>query len=120
MKLINDCVREVLLYTEDKQEYDKPLYISNMKSKYSKDDINYTCEKLAEANFLNIQTDICGNIFILSITYNGHQFLDNIRDNKVWSTTKSILSKLESVSIDIISKTATNVILSMLQPTSVS
>ena len=120
MKLIHDCIREVLLYIEDNQKYDDILNMSNMTSKYSHEDICYTCEKLAEANFLKINKDLLGNVLILNMTYNGHQFLDNIRDSKVWSNTKSVLSKFESVSIEIISKVASNVILSMIQPTSVS
>lgn len=120
MKLLKDCVRETMLYIEENQEYDKPLEMSAMKSDFSYKDICYTCEKLAEAGYINIDKDLLGNISVLSITYNGHQFLDNIRDNKVWSTTKSVLSKFESVSIDIISKTAANVITSMIQTASVT
>lgn len=121
IKLIKDCVRETLLYIEANQQYDEILEMSYMKSdKFSHDEICYTCERLAEAGYLDIFRDLTGNISIKHITYTGHELLDNIRDEKVWSLTKSILSKLESVSIEIISQTASNVILGMINPISVS
>lgn len=121
IKLIKDCVRETLLYIEENQQYDDILEMSNMKSdKFSHDDICYTCEKLAEAGYIDIYKDLLGNISIKNITYAGHQFLDNIRDDKVWTKTKSILSKFESVSIEIISQTASKVILELIKPIQVS
>ena len=45
-----------------------------------------------------------------SLSFDGHSFLDNIRDNQVWSKSKKILSAFKSVSIEIISQVATNVI----------
>ena len=53
-------------------------------------------------------------ILISSITYEGHQFLDNIRDDKVFAKTKAILSKFKSVSIEVISETASKVITNMI------
>ena len=47
---------------------------------------------------------------IESLSFDGHSFLDNIRDNQVWLKSKKVLSSLKSVSIEIISQVATNVI----------
>ncbi|CUS26106.1 hypothetical protein FC70_GL000498 [Paucilactobacillus oligofermentans DSM 15707 = LMG 22743] len=44
------------------------------------------------------------------ITWDGHEFLDTIRDPEVWSNTKKILSHLESVSISTVSNIGTGVL----------
>lgn len=49
-----------------------------------------------------------------NLTLEGHKFLDNIRDNKVWQNTKDIISKFENVSLNIISSVAANLISSKL------
>jgi len=54
------------------------------------------------------------SVRISSITYQGHQFLDNIRDDNVYTKTKSILSTFKSVSIEIFSETASKVITSLI------
>ncbi|MGY0523152.1 DUF2513 domain-containing protein [Pseudomonas aeruginosa] len=45
-----------------------------------------------------------------SLTFDGHKYLDNIRDPKIWKESKKISSKLASVSIDIMSEIAAKVI----------
>lgn len=50
-----------------------------------------------------------------NLTYDGHKFLDNIRDDKVWKDTKTILSKFSSVSLSFVSSVASNVISQLIQ-----
>lgn len=120
MKLNQDCVRDLLLYLENTLTYENTITINYLSlKKYSKLDLVYTADKLLEANFINCikssYADESGPIIIAkSITYSGHQFLDNIRDNKVFEKTKSILSSLESVSIKVFSETASKVITNMI------
>ncbi len=116
MKLNQDCIRDLLLYLEDNLTYTDEIKINNLSLKnYSKEDLMYTADRLIEANYLN--TRICWNfnethiIMVKSITYQGHQFLDNLRDDKIWNKAKSILKPLKSVSIEIISKTLSNIII---------
>ena len=119
MKLNQDCIRDLLLYLEENLSYRKEININKLSLKdYSTEDLLYTAEKLSEANFLNTATkwnfENAHIIVVKSITYDGHQLLDNIRDNKVWTQTKSVVSKVSSVSIDIISKTASQVITNII------
>ena len=128
MKLNQDCIRDLLLYLEETLTLSSTLDIdcySNKSfiSKYNIDDLRYATMKLVEGNFINadIQTFVdidTPYISINSITYNGHKLLDNIRDNKVWAKTKTALSKIESVSIDIISETASKVLVSLINSNS--
>ena len=115
MKLIHDCVRDVMLFVEENLKNDgKTLNAANIKVKHNSEDILYTCEKLGEANFLNIRQDILGNVIIISMTYNGHVFLDTIRDNNIWKKTKSCISKLTSVSLPMLQQVASSQILKEL------
>ena len=119
MKLNQDCIRDLLLYLEKNLKLNDYLPVRNITLKnYSPEELLYTADKLYEAGYLKCARKVYYNtdlmIFVSSITYNGHQFLDNIRDEKVFEKTKSILSVFKSVSIEIISETASKVIISMI------
>lgn len=119
MKLNQDCIRDLLLYLEESLKLNDYLSISNISLKnYSSEELLYTTDKLYEAGYLKCSRKVYDNtdlmIFVSSITYTGHQFLDNIRDDKVFAKTKSILSGFKSVSIEIISETASKVITNLI------
>lgn len=120
MKLNYDCVRDVLLYLENNLSLNNSIsFPSDIKEslllKYSKDDLLYTVKILLNkklilgADNFNYATGMY-TVNIESLSFDGHSFLDNIRDNQVWSKSKKILSAFKSVSIEIISQVATNVI----------
>ena len=115
MKLNQDCIRDLLLYLENNLSYTtNKININNLHLKnYTEDELIYTAEKLFEGNYITYVIAKAYNppvIVVTGITYNGHQFLDNIRDDKVWKKTKSILSKVSSASINIISEIAAKVL----------
>lgn len=120
MRLNHECVRDLLLYIEENLEYDNELEINRLNLKdYSLEELLYTSQKLAEAEYINCDDSIEIDdeypiILVSSITYKGHQFLDTIRDNQVWKNTKKVLSFLKSVSIEITSETASKVINHMI------
>ncbi len=114
MKLNQDCIRDLLLYLEDNLSYKNDININSLKlNNYTEEELVYTTERLMEANFLSCLTAKGFDIPVIiarNITYNGHEFLDNIRDDKVWKETKSIASTVASTSIQIISNIAAQVI----------
>ncbi|WP_040981017.1 DUF2513 domain-containing protein [Oceanobacillus jeddahense] len=119
MKLNKDCVRNLLLYIE-KQELGKHIYKSELENvfgkefNYSPEEIEYATRKLKEANFIHANGSFENGSWIdygiSEITWDGHQFLDNIRDNKVWKIVKKSASKLSSISLTLMSKIAWSVI----------
>lgn len=121
MKLNHNCVRDLMLFIEDNLEYGYRLYVNELNlGDYNQQTIVYSADKLYEAGYINalIKTTIGSDlpqIEVKSITWEGHQFLDNIRDNKVWENTKNILSKFSSVSIGIISNVASQVISNLIK-----
>jgi len=110
-----------MLYIEDNLEYGYRLYVNELKlGNYEQQTIVYSADKLYEAGYIEalkkktIDSDL-PQIEVKAITWEGHQFLDNIRDNKVWENTKNILSKFSSVSIGIISNVASQVITNIIK-----
>lgn len=120
LKLNPDCVRDLMLYFEEHSSYSNEININQLTlSNYSQEELVYTSEKLNEANLINcVSKNYMGSripiIIVKSITYSGHNFLNNIRDNEVYNKTKMILSSFKSVSIEIISETASKVLTSLI------
>lgn len=87
----------------------------------TKDEIVYTLDKLIEAGYIKgviKKSDMDFNpkliATISSITWQGHEYLDNIRDDIVWNKTKKAFSKFTSASLSVVNKIATQVITSMI------
>lgn len=114
MRLNAECVRDVMLFLEENLELVSFVECSNIEISHNKDDVTYACAKLIEAGYLsgNTTVDLYGHMTVIinSITWNGHQFLDNVRSNTVWNKTKDVAVKLGSVSITFLSNIATQVI----------
>lgn len=121
MKLNHDCVRDVLLCIEENLHYGCYVDFSAVELKnYPSEDLLYTADKLLEAGFLNGEKQPyldspLPNVRITSLTWEGHQFLDNIRDDGVWRDTKNVLSKFSSTSLSLIGNIASQIITSMIQ-----
>lgn len=121
MKLNHDCVRDLLLHIEENLTYGYYLEVSEATLKsYSREELLYTADKLLEAGYLdgnkrNTINSSLPYIRITAITWTGHQFLDNIRDDGVWKDTKKVLSRFSSVSLGFVGNVASQVITSLIQ-----
>lgn len=119
MKLNQECVRDILLYFEENLSYSNSISTSNLSLKdYTCDEITYTIDKLHQYGYIDAHPIIADGMMpifkVYSLTYEGHQFLDNIRDNKVWLKTKSTVSKFASVSISVLADVASSIIKSSI------
>lgn len=124
MKLNQDCVRDILLELEEKLDLNTQLFKNDLLTfssyeKYEENDFFYTLLKLTEAGYLNAKITSGANnpvfsVNISSLSWEGHKFLDSVRDNEVWKQTKSIISKFSSVSITTIENIASNVITQLI------
>lgn len=120
MTLNYDCIRDVLLYLENTLGYTDDMVAMTHKrltietvcaglSSYSKGDVQYTIEKLYEARYIRI-VDITHNNqkyivngYIDDITWDGFNFLNNIREKSIWEATKQGAKKVGAMSISAIS-----------------
>lgn len=126
MKLNYDCIRSILLELEKKSFYDEDmraviihaeeLFVSL--EQYEDSEILYALQRMNEAGLIQASftftsgTFVSGNI--TAITYKGHEYLETVRDHKIWLKVKSMLSKIGGMGIDIIIETAKNIIKSNL------
>lgn len=124
MKLNNDCVRDFLLTCEDVPMDLNPGidYFLEQKrlTKYPSKDIVYSMKQLYEARFIDVATIKTPggpkfNGRFLDITWNGHQFLDDIRSDNVWEKTKEkVKSTVGSTSLQVMSSVASSIALKFL------
>ena len=99
MKLNYDCVKNVLLYLEENLGYTENTValehkrlsifsIINNIDGYTKENVQYTIEKLEEAKYIrftNVTYDsqkYIINGYVDDITWDGFEFLDNVREKK--------------------------------------
>jgi len=110
MRLNHECIRDTMLYLEENLQLNDTIVSSNLKIKdYSNDDITYSIKMLQEAGFIQANSLGADDMLIYlvsSLTWEGHQYLDNIRDNSVWKIVKSKISKLKSVSLPVVQQIA--------------
>lgn len=125
MKLNYDCLRKTLMALEEvltlRDDYgyqsigvheiiDNP----NISNEFDKKDIAYCLYMMIDAGLIEEtqRTPLtpCRERCICTITYKGHEFLDNVRDNDIWKETKEKAVKVGSVALNILSQIAANVI----------
>lgn len=120
MKLDIDCVRDVLLELEQ-----LPVDCHTMNSfpssisKHGEKNVEYVLAKLKEAGYINADIRLFPNgqydyYGIYDITFPGHQFLETVRDNRVWSKTKTVAGKVGSKAFDVITQIASSVITELI------
>ena len=123
MKLDKDCVRDVLIQCEkllvmnDAGEMNF-LALKDLKGvlpSYNESTIKYTIKQLEDAGFLNARITGSDQISVIKfrvydITYEGHEFLDNIKNDNNWNKIKEAACKIGASSVDTLSKIAVSVI----------
>lgn len=123
MKLNPECVRDILLTIEN---YPVPMNLdfyefSSLLPQYSKDEILYCCKRLHEANYLNLnyitviknskpELDTIGDL-----TFFGHEFLENIKDDTNWKLVKSKAIQVGSFALPILQQIASSLILNKIK-----
>ena len=115
MELDYDFVRKLLLHIEKEASLQgiggNDLYKFANDENKSKEDLQYTIIKLVDGKLITASLGKSSNklqIYSVNLTYQGHEYLNNIRDNKIWKNTKKISSKLSSVSLEILKSIAIN------------
>lgn len=126
MKLNHDCIRDVMIYIEDNCIYEDDdcgnrsihsrvfyeiTHDEKLSSRYTEDEIRYVVAQLyfedmiiatmtpETLNFIRFEVD--------SLSFKGHEFLDNIKDDTIWKKTKKFVGEhLNSASLAIIGNVA--------------
>ena len=79
----------------------------------SYEDVAYHVEKLHEAGFLHAHelTSSSGYDWkARQLTYEGHEFLDTVRDSEIWKTTKETATKVGASSVQVLFEIGKNLV----------
>lgn len=100
--------------SDERNPFGDPRALSPFEQEATK--ISYHLELLLDEGFIEVtEAPILGrtykNFFIKRITSRGHDYLDSVRDDSIWSATKDkIGSMIENVSLSTIVAVAQNLI----------
>lgn len=114
MKLNNDCIRDILLFVEENTDYEKVFVdVDNIVNclNYDKNTVYYHIKMISQANLVDHVVFADMRPYTISnLSWEGHQYLDNIRDNKVWEIIKQQTNKLSSVSLNFLISIAPTIV----------
>ncbi|SEQ65202.1 DUF2513 domain-containing protein [Basfia succiniciproducens] len=117
MKRNWDLIRKILLKLEEKADSTSWLENTDIKG-YDSHTVSYHYKLLKTAGIIEaieISTMEEESYAALSLTWQGHEFLDKIRNDNVWNKVKStVQSKSLDLSLDVIKQVATAIISAML------
>lgn len=127
MRLNPDSVRAILLYLENNQKINEPLYsakvIKNILSSQGmvngyEDDLLYAIKQLSDDKMIDARKitpdSYIKHYYIYDITPKGHEFLNNIRDDGIWKETKIKALQCGSLALNILYQVAASIISSKL------
>jgi hypothetical protein len=103
-----DLTRELLLKIEADERLDGMRWLRYSSPEelgindHSLDEIGYHLKMLIEANFLTGKTNLMEAMpYIKNITWQGHELLDDIRDDTIWGNTKERAKGLAGVGMSL-------------------
>ena len=104
-----DLIRKVLLIVESQAAMDGTAEFmmqadDDVFHGHSQEALDYHLRLLREAEFLTGNSHMM--LSVTRLTWDGDEFLDNIKDNEIWSKTKKRLSGLPSVALSIVAQVA--------------
>ena len=112
MRLNNDSIREMLLkieaVTDGIANYEITSFCKAEFPGIPADEAVYHVKYLLDADFMQGK-----NGYFRDVTPTGRNFLNNVRDDKVWAETKKVTAKVGSVAINVLSEIAASVIKKM-------
>ena len=105
-----DLVRDILLRLEEMTAPDQSLRPENVEG-YTPYEVGYHIKMMCEANLINCTNAASHQYpmayFAKHITWEGHDFLDAIRNESVWKQTKSVIAdKGGSMAFEVVKQVA--------------
>ena len=121
MKLNPDCIRALLLYSEEHTTVSKDCRfdMENVPEEllaFSPDELLYHLRQCdANGFFIGFKEYLSGGAFIEDISPKAHEFLANIRKDTVWNGVKGVAAKVGSTSLNALVQIASNVITELIK-----
>lgn len=112
MKLNPDCVRDILLTTEDLTGYNRTFTYPSDEclrlQRYMNDEIMYHICQCGKFDFIEVENTMDDSFEIYDLTPKGYEFLANIRNDSFFSKVKNICKELGLSSLQDITHIANN------------
>jgi hypothetical protein len=103
-----DLIRDLLILMEDDQRLDGTQWLEVKQADFPSqplENVAYHVRLLVEAGF--VRGNIGGDMPAVSrLTWEGHEFLDNIKDVGVWEKTKERLQGIPGVALTVVAALA--------------
>lgn len=115
MKLNPDCVRDIMLTTEDLTGHNKSFcYPSNGElfsrlAAYPLDEVMYHIKQCSDASLIEGESLSDDSVLIEDLTPSGHEFLANIRSDTTFTKAKDVCKELGISSLKGITQVAANI-----------
>lgn len=102
-----DLIRDLLLKVESDPMCDGRHYVNVEMPGRSIEEVDYHLALLMRAGYLTGNQTL-STISISSLTWEGHEFLDNIKDPGIWSKTKERAKGIPGVALKVLAEIATS------------
>lgn len=111
MKRDLDLIREIMLVLEDKMEYGKnfmsdKLFEIMKNETLSIEKLAYHIGLLAESNFIKVKEHKNYNevsVYVINtITSDGHDFIDTVREKNTWNVVKEMAVKIGGFTLSLL------------------
>jgi hypothetical protein len=109
MKLDKDLVREILLAVEA-SDHDPRGWMTLDLPGHNLQELSYHVQLLDEAGFIEAQELSSNDGYEWQpkrLTYEGHEFLNTVRDDEIWRRTKETATKVGAASVQALFAIAT-------------
>lgn len=119
MKRDMDLCRKILFAIEERY-VDVVLYNISIEG-YSMEEVAYHCKILRDAKLISdygaqYASNQIYSFGVGSLTWEGHEFLDKVREDTIWNKTKGVISsKLLPMTLDVVKDVATSIISAAVQ-----
>jgi hypothetical protein len=102
-----DLIRDLLLKVESDPMCDGRHFVTLDIPNYSVEDVDYHLGLLIKAGYLT-GTQTMTTLSVSSLTWEGHEFLDNIKDPGIWSKTKERAKGIPGIALKVLAEIATS------------
>jgi Hypothetical protein (DUF2513) len=112
MKRDDDLIRGILIRIEGDPQMDgtREFYFNSAEDMgfpgRSSEELAYNFSLLVEAGFVDGAATAFLPIIVRRLTWNGHQFLENIKSDTIWAKTKNQVKDLPGISLKVIAEIA--------------
>jgi hypothetical protein len=108
-----DLIRQLLLWIESNPKLDGKRWLTVYTpddmgvDNHSLEEIDYHLRLLIKAGLVEGRENLSGGLAVITaLTWQGHEFIDNVKDVSIWEQTKERLQGLSGVALSVVAAIA--------------